>query len=69
MGLEFRGDASSRLPLGTINVIFAAPGRTRSCPFKVISVSLYPAKESSLMPKRAKIGVPLVLGFLDEDKL
>ncbi|XP_050290369.1 uncharacterized protein LOC126728616 [Quercus robur] len=29
-GSEMRGDASSRLPLGTINVIFAAPGRTGS---------------------------------------
>ena len=26
VGLEMRGDASSRLPLGTINVIFAAQG-------------------------------------------
>ena len=35
---EVPGDASSRLPLGTINVIFAAPGRTGSCPFRVLSV-------------------------------
>ena len=34
-----------------------------------MSVSLYPAEKSSLMPKRAKIGVPLVLGFSDEDKV
>ena len=31
-GSEMRGDTSSRLPLGTINVIFVAPGRTGSCP-------------------------------------
>ncbi|XP_050281505.1 uncharacterized protein LOC126722388 [Quercus robur] len=29
---ELCGDASSKLPLSTINVIFAAPGRTGSCP-------------------------------------
>ncbi|XP_030958955.1 uncharacterized protein LOC115980894 [Quercus lobata] len=34
-----------------------------------MSVSLYSAEESSSMPKRAKIGVPLVLGFSDEDKV
>ncbi|XP_030970965.1 uncharacterized protein LOC115991410 [Quercus lobata] len=67
-GSKFRGDASSRLPLGTINVIFVAPGRTRSCPSRVMSVSLYPAEESSLMPKRVKMGIPLVLGFSNEDK-
>ena len=66
---ELRGDASSRLPLGTINVIFAALGRTGSCSSRVMSVSLYSAKESNSMPKRAKIGVPLVLGFSDKDKV
>ena len=66
---ELRGDASSRLLLGTINVIFATPGRTGSCPFRVMSVSRYLAEESSSMPKRVKIGIPLVLGFSDEDKL
>ena len=67
-GSEFRGDASSRLPFGIINVIFVAPGRTRSCPSRVMSVSRYPAEESSSMPKRVKMGIPLVLGFSDEDK-
>ena len=37
-GSEMHGDASSRLPLGTISVIFAAPGRTRSCPSRVLSM-------------------------------
>ena len=68
-GSEFRGDDSSRLPLGIINAIFAAPGRTGSCPSKVMSVSRCPAEESSSMPKRAKMGIPLVLGFSDEDKV
>ncbi|XP_050277710.1 uncharacterized protein LOC126719168 [Quercus robur] len=68
-GSEMRGDASSRLPLSTINVIFAAPGRTESCPSRVMSVSQSPAEEYNSMPKRARMGLPLVLGFLDEDKV
>ena len=67
--MAFRGDASSRPPLGTNNVIFAAPGRTRSCPSRVMSVSCYLDEGFSLMPKRVKMGTPLVLGFSDEDKL
>ena len=66
---ELRGDASSRLPLGTINVIFAALGRIGSCPSRVMLVSRYPVEESSSMSKRVKTGILLVLGFLDEDKL
>ncbi|XP_050254898.1 uncharacterized protein LOC126700750 [Quercus robur] len=66
---EIRGDVSSRLPLDTINVIFAAPGRTESCPSRVMLVSRSPAKESNSMPKRAKMGIPLMLGFSDEDKV
>ncbi|XP_030924753.1 uncharacterized protein LOC115951741 [Quercus lobata] len=34
-----------------------------------MSVSRYPAEESSSMPKRIKMGTPLVLGFSDEDKI
>ena len=67
--MAFRGDASSRPPLGTTNVIFAAPRRTGSCPSRVMSVSCYPDEGFSSMPKRVKMGTPLVLGFLDEDKL
>ena len=62
-----RGDASSRLPLGTINVIFAAPGRTGSCPSRVLLVSQSPAEDHSQALKRAKRRVPLILGFSDED--
>ena len=64
-----RGDASLRLPLGTINIIFAALGRTGSCPSRVLSVSRSPAEEYSSMSKRAKMDIPLVLGFSDEDKV
>ena len=69
MGLEFWGDASSRPSLGTINVIFTTLGRTGSCPSRVMPLSLYLDEGSSSMPKRAKMGIPLVLGFSNEDKL
>ena len=36
---EFRRDIPLRPPLGTINVIFAAPRRIRSCPSRVMSVA------------------------------
>ena len=68
-GSEVRGDASSRLPLGTINIIFAAPGRTGSCPSRVLSVSRPPAEDHSQALKRAKVCVPLILGFSDEDMI
>ena len=34
-----------------------------------MSVSYYLVEESSSMPKRAKMGISLVLGFSDEDKV
>ena len=54
-GSEMRGDAFSRLPFGTINIIFAASGRTGSYPSRVLSVSRSPAEECSSMSKRAKM--------------
>ncbi|XP_030923101.1 uncharacterized protein LOC115949982 [Quercus lobata] len=66
-GSEVRGDASSRLPLGTINVIFVAPGRTGSCSARVLSVSRSLGEGHSQALKRAKKRVPLILGFSDED--
>ena len=50
-------DASSRPPLGTINVIFAAPGKTRSSQSRVMSVARLPAKDSSAGLKRAKMDI------------
>ena len=47
---------------------FKTPSRHNKCPSRVMSVSRYPAEESSSMPKRVKMGIPLVLGFSDEDK-
>ena len=64
----FHRNAAPRPPLGTINVIFAALGRTRSCLSKIMSVSCCSDEDSSPMPKRAKMNVPLVLSFSDADK-
>ncbi|XP_065616314.1 uncharacterized protein LOC136061866 [Quercus suber] len=68
VGFAFQGDASRGPPLGTINVIFAAPGRTGSCPFRVMSVSQCSEEGSSSRPKRARPGTSLVLGFSEKDK-
>ena len=66
---DSRRDASSRPPLGTINVIFTALGRTGSCPSRVMSVTWLPTEDSNLKPKRAKIDIQPILGFSDEDKI
>ncbi|XP_050290489.1 uncharacterized protein LOC126728746 [Quercus robur] len=68
-GLDPRRDSSSRPPLGTINVIFAVPGRTGSCPSRVMSVARLSTEDSNSEPKRARIEAPLVLGFLANDKI
>ena len=60
---------SSRPPLGTINVIFAAPGKTGSCPSRVMSVAHLYSGDINQDPKRAKVEIPLVMGFSDEDKI
>ena len=65
----FQGNVVPRPPLGTINVIFAAPGRTGSCPSKIMSVFYCSGEDSSPMLKRVKMNVPLVLSFSDADKL
>ena len=55
--------------LGTINVIFAAPSRTGSCPSRVMSVARLSFEDTSHELKRAKLERPLVMGFSDEDKI
>ena len=45
------GNAAPRPLLGTINVIFAALGKTGSCPSRIMSVSCYSDEDSSSMPK------------------
>ena len=54
--------------MGTINVIFAAPGRTGSCPSRVMSMARLSSNDGVLEPKRAKIQIQPTLGFSDEDK-
>ena len=51
-----------------INVIFAAPRRTGSYPFRVMSVARLSADEDGSKPNRARILTQPTLGFLDEDK-
>ena len=59
----------SRPPLGTINVIFAAPSRMGLCPSRVMSVTRLSSEDGSHEPKRARLDRPLVMGFSDEDKI
>ena len=62
-------ETPSKPPLGTINVIFAAPGKTGSCPSRVMFVSHLPSEDTSREPKKARLERPLVMGFFDEDKI
>ena len=68
MSLDSRKSAHSRPPLGTINVIFAASGRTGSYPSKVMSVAWLSADEDGSEPKRARVLTQPTLGFSVEDK-
>ena len=68
MSLAFQGNVAPRPPLGTINVIFAAPRRTGSCPSRIMLVSCCPDDGSNSMPKRIKMNISLVLGFSEKDK-
>ena len=56
-------------PFGTINVIFAAPGRSGSSLSRVMSVARLSSEEGSHEPKRARLDRPLVMEFSDEDKI
>ena len=56
-GLEPRRDASSRSPLGTINVILAAPRRTDSHPSRVMSIAFPSAEDSNHKLKRARMEI------------
>ena len=53
--------------MGTINVIFATPGRTGSCPSRVMSVTRLSLGDINQNLKRAIVELPLVMGFSDED--
>ena len=63
-----RKNAPSRPPLGTINVISAAPGRIGSYPSRVMSVAWLSADEDGSEPKRARVLTQPTLGFSVEDK-
>ena len=68
-GLKAQGNASLRSLLGTINVIFAAPGRTDSHPSKVMSVDQLPTEDLKPEPKRARVENWLVMSFFENDKV
>ena len=55
--------------MGTINVIFAALGRTSLQPSKVMSVTRSHAEDSNPKLKRTRVEVQLALSFSDEDKI
>ena len=55
--------------MGTINVIFTTPARIGSCPSRVMPVARLSSGDVNQDPKRAKMEIPLVLGFSDEDKI
>ncbi|XP_030936095.1 uncharacterized protein LOC115961219 [Quercus lobata] len=58
-----------RPPIGTINVILAAPERTGSNPLRVMSVGRLPSKADDREFKRARASPTPLIGFSDEDKL
>ena len=62
-------DIPSRPLLGTINVIFAAPGRTRSYQSRIMSVVRLSSGDINQDSKRARVELPLVMGFSNEDKI
>ncbi|XP_030941707.1 uncharacterized protein LOC115973449 [Quercus lobata] len=64
---EPQRDATLKPPVGTINVILAAPGRTGARPSRVLSMSQLPARESQSEPKRARRNFHLALSFSEED--
>ena len=55
--------------MGIINVIFTAPGKTRSYPSRIISIARLSSGDTNQDPKKAKVELPLVMGFSDEDKI
>ena len=55
--------------MGTINVIFAAPGRTGSHPSRVMFVARPPAEDSRPEPKRARVENRPTMSFSEEDKV
>ena len=52
-----------------INVIFTAPWKTGSCPFRVMFVARLFAEDTSPKSKMAKVNIQPALSFSDEDKV
>ncbi|XP_050248610.1 uncharacterized protein LOC126695851 [Quercus robur] len=61
-------DAFSRPPLGTINVILVAPGRTGSYPSRVMSIAKPHAKDLIPDSKQGRMEFRPTLSFFDDDK-
>ena len=55
--------------MGTINVIFAASGKTGSNSSRVMSVARLSSEGINQEPKRARVERSLIMGFSDEDKV
>ena len=68
-GLRAQRNASSRPPLGMISVILAAPGRTSSHPFRVMSIARPFVEDLTSDPKRSRMEVRPALSFFDDDKV
>ena len=62
-------DIPLRPPMGTINVIFVAPGRIGSCPSRIMSVARLSSGDLNQDPKKARVELLLIMGFSDEDKI
>ena len=55
--------------MGTINVNFAAPGRSGSHPSKLMSVARLPAKDSKPESKKARVESRPAMSFFEENKV
>ena len=66
---EPRRDAALRPPVGTINTILAAPGRTGGYTSRLLFVTQLPTEKSRSGPKKPKRTLHPVLSFSKEDKV
>ena len=55
--------------LQDLKEIFAAPGKTGSCPSRIMFVARLSSGGTNQDPKRARVELSLVMGFSDEDKI
>ena len=64
-----RRDISSKAPLGIINVILIALGRTGSHLSGVMSIMRPTIEDSNYEPKKARVEIQLALSFSNKDKV